>query len=161
MTNDTCGHPTEESEPCQLPASRSDGKCHLHTESGDRADAGRSSKFDDVHDDVLEAAGNGTTKEGCARAAGIHPSTLYDWLDQKPEFSEAFNRARARAEQQLVEAAAEEDPKWVLERSYGYVKTERHEVEADIDQTTTHELGDEERDVALETIRELQERESQ
>ena len=60
----------------------------------DDAHGGRPSKLDDVRDDLLEAAERGTTKEGCARAAGIATSTLYDWLDQFPEFSEAFNRAR-------------------------------------------------------------------
>ena len=34
-------------------------------------------------------------------------------------------------------------------------------LEADIDQTTEHELGESEKDLALETIRHLQERESQ
>ncbi len=50
--------------------------------------------------------------------------------------------------------------KFLLASSYDYKKTERREVEADVDQTTTHELGEDEKEMALETIRELQERES-
>lgn len=128
MTDNICGAECTDGTPCRHPA----GSCPVPSHSPKRGDGGRPSKFNDERrESILSAARNGTTVEGCARAAGIGTSTLYDWLDQYPEFSESFNRARAKAEQDLVEAAKEDDPKWVLERSYGYVKTEKREVEMD------------------------------
>lgn len=127
-------------------------------EGDDAAHGGRPSKLEQYEGDLLEAAREGLTYEGIARVAGIGVSTLHEWRNEHDEFSESLERARAKAERDLIKDV---DAQFVLERSYGYVKTERHEVDADIDQTTTHELGDEERNVALETIRELQERESQ
>lgn len=130
MPDDTCGHPTNDGGECSNPAGEN-GRCWqpTHNPDSDADDPGRPSKFQDRKDDVLEVAKQGATMEGCARAAGIHHSTLYDWLEKNEEFSEEFRRARAEGEQQLLEGAWEDDPKWVLERSYGYVKTERREVE--------------------------------
>lgn len=96
---------------------------------------GRPSKFEKAKGPILEAARNGTTKEGCARAGGVTYETLRTWLEEKDEFSVDFRRERAKAEQDLVEAAREEDPKWVLERSYDYIKTEKREVDAEHEHT--------------------------
>lgn len=144
--DDECGDyggTNSDGDPCGRPAGwgrdADSGLCRSHHEDGDEP-GGRPSKLDDVRDDLLTAAERGTTKEGCARAAGIAPSTLYKWLDEIPEFSEAFTRARAKAEQELIEAAAESDPKWVLERSYGYVKTEKREVDLEADVDGTHDV---------------------
>lgn len=92
---------------------------------------GRPSKFEKAKEHILDAARNGTTKEGCARAGGVTYETLRTWLEEKDEFSAKFRRERAKAEQDLVEDARDDDPKWVLERSYGYVKTERREIEGE------------------------------
>ncbi len=129
---DLCGHETASGDPCQLTASQSDGLCHHHTDSDAVADGGRPSKFDSCKDAILDAAQRGTTKEGCARAAGIAYETLRRWLEEKDEFSAAFKRARAKGEQELIEAVAEDDPRFVLERSYEYIKTEK------VEQETTH-----------------------
>lgn len=141
---DICGAETASTdEPCQHPAGSCPVSSHQDDVSGTDRDGagGRPSKFtDDRRDRIKEAARRGTTVEGCARAAGIHPSTLYDWLDEYPEFSEAFNRARAEGEQRLVEDVAVEDPKFILERSYDYVKTEKREVELDADVDATHDV---------------------
>lgn len=124
---DICGSTdTNSGEPCQRPAgwgTDSDiGPCKQHPSRG------RPSKFTpDRREAILKAARNGTTIEGCARAAGISHTCLYDWLDNYPEFSEAFNRARAEGEQRLVEDVTEEDPKFLLERSFDYTK--KQEVE--------------------------------
>lgn len=145
MTDDNiCGAETASTDgPCQHPA----GSCPVSSHSSDATEGdgsgagGRPSKFtEDRKDQLKKAARRGTTIEGCARAAGIHPSTLYDWLDKYPEFSEAFNRARAKGEQKLVEEVAIEDPKFILERSYDYVKTERREVDLDADVDATHDV---------------------
>ena len=125
--DDICGAECVDGSECHHPAGSCPVDAHDDTGAG-----GRPSKFDeDRREAILEAARNGTTVEGCARAAGIHHSTLYDWLDQYPEFSEAFERARAAGEQRLIEAVAADDPKFVLERSYDYVKTEKRELEHD------------------------------
>ena len=122
----------------------------------DEAHGGRPSMLNEYEDDLLAAAREGLTYEGIARVAGVGVSTLHEWRDEHDQFSESLERARAKAERELIEDV---DAEFVLERSYGYVKTER--LEADIDQTTEHELGESEQELALETIRQLQERESQ
>lgn len=122
----------------------------------DEAHGGRPSMLDEYEDELLAAARKGLTYEGIARVAGVGVSTLHEWRDEYDQFSESLERARAKAERELIEDV---DAEFVLERSYGYVKTER--LEADIDQTTEHELGESEQELALETIRQLQERESQ
>jgi len=122
----------------------------------DEAHGGRPSILDEYEDKLLAAARKGLTYEGIARVAGVGVSTLHEWRDEHDQFSESLERARAKAERELIEDV---DAEFVLERSYGYVKTER--LEADIDQTTEHELGESEQELALETIRQLQERESQ
>ncbi|QRY26371.1 MULTISPECIES: hypothetical protein [Halobacterium] len=45
--------------------------------------------------------------------------------------------------------------------TFGIAPADELEINADVDQTTTHELGDDERDLAVETLRELQEAESE
>ena len=122
----------------------------------DEAHGGRPSMLDEYEDELLAAARKGLPSAGIARVAGVGVSTLHEWRDEHDQFSESLERARAKAERELIEDV---DAEFVLERSYGYVKTER--LEADIDQTTEHELGESEKDLALETIRHLQERESQ
>lgn len=62
------------------------------------------------------------TMEGVARAGGINKDTLYEWVDKNPEFSDELMAARSAAEYRLIQATEEEDPKWILERSYQYVK---------------------------------------
>lgn len=120
MTDDVCGAETNAGDPCQNPA----GSCPHHEHGG------RPSKFTEERvETLLDAARSGMTVEGCARAAGIGESTLHDWRNEHSEFSEAFNRARAEGERRLVDDVAADDPKFILERSYGYTKTEKREVE--------------------------------
>ena len=104
---------------------------------------GRPSKFKDARESILEAARRGTTKEGCARAGGVTYETLRTWLDEKSEFFAAFKRARAEGESALVEATAEQNPKFVLERSYDYVKKQEIEHSGDVSGTHTVELDSE------------------
>lgn len=130
--DDICGAECADGTPCEHPA----GSCPVDSHDGGKADdaaaGGRPSKFtEDRTEDILEAARRGATVEGCARAAGIGESTLYEWLDRYPEFSEAFNRARAEGERELLEDVIEDDPKFILERSFGYTKTEKRELEHD------------------------------
>lgn len=41
---------------------------------------------------------DGSTDKAAYEAEGIHASTFYEWIETKPEFSEAVTRARAKAE---------------------------------------------------------------
>jgi hypothetical protein len=136
-------------------------------DDGDGVSKGREFALDEGdHDDVLEAAETGMSKAGCARAAGVDKASLLRYLDAHEDFRTAFERARARGESELIHGGLRDEDvdtsmaKFLLASSFDYKKTERREVEADVDQTTTHELGEDEMEIALEAIRELQERES-
>jgi hypothetical protein len=157
MTGDTiCGADTTGEQPCQNPAGEN-GRCWIPSHNPDSDDEnphGRPSQLDKYEEDILNAAKEGLTYEGIARVAGIGVSTLHEWRGENDDFSESLERARSKAERELIQDV---DAEFVLERSYDYVKTERREIEADVDQTTTHELGEDDREFALETIRELQE----
>ena len=128
MADDICGSTdTTTGKPCQNDA----GSCPHHGNKG-----GAPSKFNEERRErILEAARAGTTVEGCARAAGIHYRTLRRWLDRGEdetgtayaEFDEQFSTARSEAERDLVEAVSNEDPKFILERSYDYTKSQEIE----------------------------------
>lgn len=126
MTDDTCGHPTP-TGPCGNPATEGDN-CWIESHGGHASGHGRPSKLDDTWDDIIDAAERGLTMEGIARSAGIGVSTLRDWRQQHDDFSAALSRARAKAERDLVEAVANDDPRFILERSYGYTKKEEREI---------------------------------
>lgn len=148
MTNEDrelCGEETSKGTPCQNYAD----SCPWDHDNGN--ETGRPSKLDETWDDIMDAAERGLTFEGIARSAGIGVSTLTDWRDSHDEFSAVLNRARARAEQELIQEA---DAEFVLERSYDYTKTQ--EIEHSGDVAHEHELNEDDRELALETIRQLQ-----
>jgi len=139
MTDDICGAETSSTDdPCQHPA----GSCPVPSHGADDVDEnpqGRPSKFQDKRDAVLEAAEDPIKTRDVARTAGIGKSTLYDWLDDHEEFSDAFRRARSRAARTLVERGLE-DPDadtrmvtFLLERTFDYIKTERRELDGELD----------------------------
>ena len=107
---------------------------------------GRPSKFDDVKDDVLAAAAEPIKTRDVAQSAGIGKSTLYDWLDERPEFSDTFRRKRAQAARDLV-ARGLEDPDvdtrmvtFLLERTFDYIKEQKVEHTGDgLDLTVSSE----------------------
>jgi len=136
MTDDICGAETADGSPCQLPPSEDDGHCWNHT-AEDRSIGGRPSKFADHRDDILEAAREPIKTRDVARTAGVGKSTLYDWLDEHDEFSDAFRRARSAAARDLVTRGLE-DPdvdtsmiRFLLERTFDYTKTQELEVGGD------------------------------
>lgn len=96
-------------------------------------------KFDDGErrEDILDAAREGRSIAGCARAGGVAESTLHRWLNdpEKSDFSERFTRARAEGERTLIERVKEQQggARFLLAASFGYQKTSRHEVEASAD----------------------------
>lgn len=88
---------------------------------------GRKSKCTpDVVALVVEAIGVGATYELAAWYAGIHPSTLYDWINTKPDFSEAVKKAEARDAIRSLAKITQEKAwpahAWKLERRHGYVR---------------------------------------
>ena len=130
MTNETCDAVKNDGEPCQLPASRDDGRCHHHTEiDGERANGGRPSLLEEYEDDIYAGARQGMTLEGCARLAGVDESTLYRWIDKYEDFRKSLNRARAHGELQHLQSVNDRGSQFILERSFGYTKTEKREVE--------------------------------
>lgn len=142
MTDEICGYPTAEDEPCQHPTT-DDGdpdRCWIDSHNeGETAseDPGRPSTFEEHREDVLEAAEEPIKTRDVARTAGIGKSTLYDWLDHHEEFSDAFRRARSRAARDLVRRGLE-DPdvdssviRFLLERTFDYTKTQEIEHSGD------------------------------
>jgi len=60
---------------------------------------GRPSKYDDVNlDQVKSWAKEGLTDYEISRRLGIGTTTLYDWKNKFPEFSEALKRAKKQAD---------------------------------------------------------------
>jgi hypothetical protein len=170
MSDDECGVEQGNGELCDNPVKYADGKCGVHTDVTDSS-PGRPTKFNDKRAQLaIEAALEGKSVAGCERAAGVGQKTIGGWLEQNhtfetdegliADFSQAFAQARAKGESRCIKNARREDgdasfEKFMLASSYDYKKTER--VEADVDQTTTHELADDDRDAALKAIRTLHE----
>lgn len=133
---ETCGAIKNDGEPCEYRAKYGDGRCGIHSEeTGDTQ--GRPSQLEKYKDDILDAAEQGLTYEGIARVAGVGVSTLHDWRDRYESFSESLKRARSKGERELIDDV---DAEFVLERSYGYTKTEQHDVDLDADVDGTHNV---------------------
>ena len=143
MTDDVCGHPTEggDGPPCELPASKSDGRCHHHTETDERANGGREWTIDESdHEEILTAAREGFSKAGCARAVGVDEKTLRRYVDAHDDFRRDFMRARHKGERTLLkgplveregepESIDGQHARFLLSTSFDYQKTEKKELE--------------------------------
>lgn len=139
MTDDICGAETAEGTPCQHPAG-DNGYCwvpqHNPTPDGGTDPGGRDFVIsDDDHEDILDAARAGLSRSGCARAAGTDKDSLRRYLDAHDEFRADFMRAREKGERRLAERGLM-DPdvdgqmaRFLLSTSFGYVKTEKRELE--------------------------------
>jgi len=152
MTDDEiCGAATVDDKPCQNPADEN-GCCWIPSHqpgSGDDVEnPGRPSKFTYKRGHLaLKAAREGKSKSGCARAAGVHRSTLDEWSDWDGGklfgplyFPAAFAQARGYGEDEWVEEGRGDDgdssfAKFMLATSYEYEKTEKREVDASHEHT--------------------------
>jgi len=123
----TCNATKNDGEPCEYAASYDDGKCGIHTDEKDNI--GRPSEVDKHTDDILVGARQGMTMQGLARLAGVDESNLYRYLDRNPEFRKSLKRARAQGELKHLQSVNDRGSQFLLERSFGYVKTEKRELE--------------------------------
>jgi len=123
----TCNATKNDGDPCEYAASYDDGKCGIHTDEKDNI--GRPSEVDKHTDDILIGARQGMTMQGLARLAGVDESNLYRYLDRNPEFRKSLKRARAQGELKHLQSVNDRGSQFLLERSFGYVKTEKRELE--------------------------------
>lgn len=131
QTEPKCGAETSSGDECKNPA-EANGRCWIpshNPEGSDENPQGRPSLLEEYRDEILEGARKGMTLQGCARVAGVGESTLYDWLNEYPGFSESLKRARAKGEAKRLENADDPGSRFVLERSFGYTKTEERKHE--------------------------------
>lgn len=138
MTDDSCGTTKNDGEPCDYAAKYDDGRCGIHTEETDTEAGGRPSKFEDVKNDLLDAADGFLNLKQVANKGGIHKATLFRYLDEHEEFCDRFKRARGDAADRLVQRALDPEDeidiqfaRFLLERSFKFIKTERQEVDMD------------------------------
>ncbi|MFB6237530.1 MAG: hypothetical protein ABEH81_04080 [Halopenitus sp.] len=141
MTEDLCEYPTGDETPCQNPAGEN-GRCWIPKHNDEDADNphGRPSLLEDNWDDIMTGAQKGMTLEGCARLAGVDESTLHRWKNEHEDFCKSLKRARAHGELKHLQSVNESGSQFLLERSFGYVKTEKREVDVDADVDTTHDV---------------------
>lgn len=134
MSDDICGAECTDGTPCEHPA----GSCPVPSHADPDADNPQGRDFSitpDDHDAILDAAREGLSESGCARAAGVDWPQLNRYLEAHDQFRSAFRRAREAGELQLVRDGLR-DPdtdssmaKFLLSTSFDYVKTERRELD--------------------------------
>ena len=128
MTNETCDAVKNDGDPCEYAAKYDDGKCGIHTDENPRQDpGGRPSLLEEYEDDIMVGARQGMTLEGCARLAGVAEKTLHSWINNNEEFRKSLKRARAQGELKRLQTVNESGSRFILERSFGYTKTEKRE----------------------------------
>ena len=150
---ETCNATKNDGDPCEYAAKYEDGKCGIHTDHNPRQDpGGRPSLLEEYEDDIMIGARQGMTLEGCARLAGVAEKTLHSWINNNEEFRKSLKRARAQGELKHLQSVNDRGSQFLLERSYGYVKTEKREimgegggaVKVDSDVVTVTEVVDDE-----------------
>lgn len=73
---------------------------------------------------VLQALEEGATQKEAAAKAGIHIDTFHEWVNSKPEFSEAVLRAKDNARKNSVAAVERSLLRLALGEVYEEVRTE-------------------------------------
>jgi hypothetical protein len=126
MSEDICGATKNDGEKCDYTPKYDDGKCGLHTDEKDNM--GRPSEVAKHTDDILVGARQGMTMQGLARLAGVAEKNLYEYLNRNPEFRKSLKRARAQGELKHLQSANDNGSRFILERSFGYTKEQKHEV---------------------------------
>lgn len=115
MTDDICGVTTTQDQPCQNPAGEN-GFCWIssHNPGTDEENPhGRDPKLtQERQEKIASAIEAGKSVVSAARMAGIHPATIYSWLEKGEDqdegiygdFHDRFVRARGQGEDTYVEA---------------------------------------------------------
>jgi len=149
--DNTCGEPCEDGTKCQRDAGWGTdsgiGPCRDHA-----TEWAVPEKLDEeTKHSLIGAAQAGAFKKHCALVAGITPQTLHNWLTDGEGHLEndidspladlylRFQRARAAG---AVSKLRDADDEFVLERSYGYTKTERKEHLLDDDADLSEQLAE-------------------
>lgn len=102
---------------------------------------GRPTKYNSkIAKTIFKHVSEGVSREGSASLAGVRVSTLYDWQNKIPEFSEGIKRAEARYERGAIKSISRAGKRprfwaaaaWTLERKFPskYGKVDRNVVEA-------------------------------
>ena len=134
MSDDNiCGEEQNDGTICQYKPKYDDGKCGIHTDEKDTV--GRPSEVAEYEDDILVGARQGMSMQGLARLAGVDESNLYRYLEKNPSFRKSLKRARAQGELKHIQNANDSGARFLLERSFDYVKTEKREVDASHEHT--------------------------
>jgi hypothetical protein len=143
-TSGTCDYLKDDGEPCELPASRDDGRCHFHTEIEEqRADTGRPRLLDDERKQqiIYTAVNSGLTIEHQANLAQVSPDTLRRALccvetprdpqlttEEPCEFCEGYAQAHARGAMDILQECR---PEFRASATFGYTKTEEQKLTGD------------------------------
>ena len=145
--SDECGHIKNDGEPCEYAPKYDDGKCGIHTDEKDNI--GRPSEVAEHEDDILVGARQGMNMQGLARLAGVDESNLYRYLNKHPEFRKSLKRARAQGELKHIQSVNDRGSQFLLERSFGYTKSQEVEHSGEID---TGGLSDDEKTLLREAF---------
>lgn len=128
MSEDICGHPTAEGEPCQNPASDGDS-CYLESHGGSVSATGRNREppTKQQQENIASVIESGGSIAEACRRAGVHRETFYRWMEYGDEedagpfqaFRDRLVRARGEGEAQyrstLLELAeASEDTATIM-----------------------------------------------
>lgn len=85
---------------------------------------GQKGKFAETQESLLAHLRVGHNDKDACQLAGINPDTLYTWIKEKPDFSEAVKKARLVAKDQCVKIIRRAALKswqaaaWYLERKH-------------------------------------------
>lgn len=83
---------------------------------------GRPDIVEDHIDEICELAELPISDRGVIRLSPIGWSTHKEWRNKYEEYDDAWGRHRAKAELKLAEEVAVNDPRFLLERAFGYTK---------------------------------------
>lgn len=141
--SDTCGHPTANGGECQNPATEGD-HCWIPAHGGSADDHGRPQLFDDERrrELVFTAVRAGLDIQDQAAHAKVSEDTLRRRLccvetprkptittDEPCDFCESYAHAHGDGALRVLEQTS---PEFRASASFGYTKTEKREVDADV-----------------------------
>jgi len=115
-TSEQCGHETAEGEPCSLPGSYADGRCHHHTQAEDTGNNGRPTKLSyERQEKIAQAIEAGKSMTIAARKAGVSRNAVYSWIEKGEDqnegvykdFHDRIMRARGEGEDFYLSLALE------------------------------------------------------